>query len=90
AEQGNAWAQNNLGDCYYNGRGVDQNYDEAVKWYRKAAKQGNAPAQYNLGYCYYNGHGVDKNYDEAVNWYRKAAEQGYNLAKSALNAIIQQ
>lgn len=46
--QGNATAQYNLGYCYYEGHGVEQSYDEAVKWYRKAAEQGNATAQHNL------------------------------------------
>ena len=45
AEQGNAEAQYNLGYCYVFGEGVDQDYAEAVKWYRKAAEQGHAKAQ---------------------------------------------
>ena len=31
-------ALTNLGNMYYNGHGVKQNYSEAVKWYRKAAE----------------------------------------------------
>ena len=34
AEQGYAYAQYNLGVMYENGRGVRQDYAEAVKWYR--------------------------------------------------------
>jgi len=37
---------------------IKQNYDAAVKLYRKAAERGNAHAQSNLGYCYDNGEGV--------------------------------
>ena len=37
-------AQYNLGGCYFDGRGVDQSYAEAVKWCRKAAEQGDADA----------------------------------------------
>ena len=40
AEQGNAKAQFNLGECYVHGTGVARNEVEAVKWYRKAAAQG--------------------------------------------------
>ena len=29
-----------LGDCYYKGQGVPQDYAQAVSWYRKAAEQG--------------------------------------------------
>ena len=34
AEQGHAIAQANVGVMYYEGRGVTQDYAEAVKWYR--------------------------------------------------------
>jgi len=40
AEQGLAYAQYNLGDCYVKGTGVAKDEVEAVKWYRKAADQG--------------------------------------------------
>ena len=39
AEQGNAKAQSALGIMYYEGRGVPQDYVQAVRWYRKAAAQ---------------------------------------------------
>ena len=45
--QGHAVAQNNLGDCYFNGGGCTENRSEAVKWYRKAAEQGIALAELN-------------------------------------------
>ena len=44
AEEGNAPAQYLLGGMYYNGQGVPQDYQLAVKWYRKAAEQGEADA----------------------------------------------
>ncbi|MDO9914553.1 sel1 repeat family protein, partial [Glaesserella parasuis] len=45
AEQGIALAQFNLGLMYSKGRGVNQDYHQAVKWYQKAAEQGEAAAQ---------------------------------------------
>jgi len=48
AEQGDAKAQYNLGQMYYDKKEVPQDYKEAVKWYRLAAEQGNAEAQINL------------------------------------------
>ena len=39
AEQGYAAAQYNPGDCYATGQGVEQDYTQAVYWYRKAAEQ---------------------------------------------------
>ena len=51
---------------YANGKGVPQDYAEAVKWYRRAAEQGDAYAQNNLGLMYANGKGVPQDYAEAV------------------------
>jgi hypothetical protein len=70
---------------YDHGYCVAQDYEEAVKWYRKATEQGFAWAQRNLGGMYWNGDGVVHDDAEAVKWYRKAANQGaadaqYNLA----------
>jgi uncharacterized protein len=48
ADHGDAKAQNNLGNMYFNGHGVARDYAEAVKWYRLAADQGNVGAQDNL------------------------------------------
>jgi len=84
AEQGVAEAQHNLGLRYENGRGVPQDYEEAVKWYRKAAEQGIAASQFNLGVSYENGRGVPQDFEEAVKWYRKAAERGVAAAQFTL------
>jgi len=76
ANQGEAWAQFNLGNMYENGEGMSQNLQQAANWYRKAGEQGYAYAQYNLGVLYDSGRGVPQDDKEAVKWYRKAAEQG--------------
>ena len=47
AEQGLADAQHNLGDMYYNGEGVPEDYVLAYMWYNLAAAQGNETAQSN-------------------------------------------
>lgn len=90
ADPGNAAAQNKLGFNYANGLGVQQDDDEAVKWFRKSAEQEIAEAQYNLGVMYDHGRGVVQSYREAVRWYRKSAEQGfasaqYNLGSGPIN-----
>ena len=84
AEQGDAFAQYNLGVMYDAGWGVTQDDVQAVSWYRKSAEQGDAEAQTNLGVMYDKGRGVPQDYAAAAFWYRKSAEQGdaraqYNL-----------
>jgi TPR repeat protein len=48
-DQGYVDAQCNLGFVFERGRGVKQDFIEAVRWYRKAADQGYAGAQSNPG-----------------------------------------
>ena len=66
-----------LGKCYFEGKGVTQDYKEAVKWYRKSADQGSADGQILLGWCYANGTGVSKDKKLAMMWFEKAAESGF-------------
>jgi hypothetical protein len=66
---------------------VPQDYDEAIKWYRKAAEQGHCEAEYAMGMSYSYGIGVDANPAEAQKWYRKAAAQGHTKAKEALEQL---
>ena len=76
AEAGDAEAQIDLGVMYEYGEGVEQDFKEAVKWYRKAAEQGDVNAQYNLGSRYYIGEGVPQDYVTAYAWYNIAAAKG--------------
>jgi hypothetical protein len=84
AEQGDATAETRLSSIYYYGRGVPQDYTEALRWARKAADQGNAHAQYDIGYLYELGHGVPQDYNEALRWYHKAADQGEAWAQASI------
>lgn len=48
AERGNILSQGNLGNEYYNGILIPQDFQEAAKWYTMAANQGDMFAQHNL------------------------------------------
>ena len=76
AVQGDADAQYNLGVLYRDGKGVTQNYKEAVSWFFLSAAQGDADAQASLGYLHENGQGVTQDYTQAVRWYHLSASQG--------------
>lgn len=76
AENGNSYAQAEVGLYYDLGEYCEQNMEEAVKWYEKAADQGNFMANYNLAGCYFNGQGVEKDEDKAIYLYRRAADIG--------------
>ena len=87
AEQGDATAETRLSNIYYYGRGVPQDYTEALRWARKAADQGNARAEYDIGDLYDSGQGVPQDYTEALRWYHKAADQGEAWAQCAIGAM---
>ena len=53
AEQGDASAQFHLGKLYGVGeKGVPQDHEEAIRWFRRAAEQGHANAQDILGQAF--------------------------------------
>lgn len=83
-ERNNARAQNNLGSCYANGEGVEQNYKAAVFWYQKAADQGHAIAQHNLAACYTKGTGVERDVLKGIKLLFCAAANGDDLSETAL------
>ena len=87
AEEGDVESQIKFGMLYHEGVGVQQDYMEAVKWYRPAAESGHAMAQTMLAELYYKGHGVPQDYTEAARWYRLAAEQGLAGAQGVLGSI---
>jgi hypothetical protein len=75
AEAGDTAAQIHLANLYLNGYDVQQNTDEALKWYQEAARHGDIGAQASLGALYYNGDHLKQNYKEAMKWFRMAAER---------------
>ena len=75
AEAGHANAQVNLGIMYDIGRGVPQDYVEAVRWFRLAADQGHASAQVNLGVRCQTGQGVPQDYVQAHMWFNLAVSR---------------
>jgi TPR repeat protein len=88
-EQGDAAAQNALGEMYARGEGVVQSYEQALDWFQKAASQGNASAQYSLGRMFSQGEAVSRNTETAAKWYRTAAEQGNSSAQCELAVFYQ-
>ena len=90
AEQGDALGQVGLGLMYKKGRGVPQDDQLAVQWFRKAAEQGLAGSQHNLGWMYKKGRGVPQDDRLAVEWFRKAAEQGDGGSQVDLGFMYQE
>ncbi len=65
AQSGDRDARFLAGMTYEIGCGVDQDYAQAARWYRKAADGGHSGAQNNLGDLYLQGLGVEQSDAEA-------------------------
>jgi TPR repeat protein len=74
AVHGDVGAQFWLGVAYESGRGIKQDFAEAIKWLGKAAKQGNPDAEVLLGQMCEDAEGLPQDYVKAAEWYRLACE----------------
>ena len=88
ADQGDAAAQEALGQMYQNGEGAPLDAAVAAAWFRKAADQGRAGAQESLGFMYEFGAGVPADKAEAARWLKKAADQGDDAAQEELRNVV--
>ena len=61
-----------MGDLYYFGNGIEQDYALAREWYEKAIMAGNETPLMPLGTIYY----YSQEYDKAMEFCQKAAEDG--------------
>ena len=85
ALKGDPAAAYEIGVRFAEGKGVAANFDEAAKWYDRAARAGVVPAIFRLGTFYEKGMSVQKDVDIARRYYLQAAERGnakamHNLA----------
>jgi uncharacterized protein len=84
AEQGDADAQYQLGLWYMVGEEpLTQDYEEAVKWFRRSTNQGFAGSQFKLATMYWAGKGVKRDAVQAHMWANLAAAQGMKMAEGA-------
>jgi hypothetical protein len=72
ANQGDAQAQNRVGQIFELGIGLAPEYDQAAKWYAKAAQNGSRAAAVNLASLYDRALAVPSDKAAASELYRKA------------------
>ena len=77
SKYGYAPALANLGRCYYDGKGVDENKQLGMRYFEMAADRGNNLAMHSLGDIIYEGKLVKKNDSLAYEYYKKAAENNF-------------
>lgn len=76
----------NLGVCYMNGTGVNQDFAKGFELFKQAAERGHTEAMYDLGRNYEFGTGYIE-MEQAMEWYQKAAERGHEGAMRRLGWV---
>ena len=66
-----------LGNAYYEGKIVGQDYKKAKEWYQKSIDLGYIPSMQKLADMYYYGHGVSQDWQKAFFWHKEVAESAY-------------
>ena len=84
---GDAGSCFDLGNLYYNGDDVKQDYNKAMEFYGKACEMGHANGCYHLGYLYNFGEGVKQDYKKASELYNKACEMNNALGCDSLGIL---
>lgn len=92
ANEGNPLAQLRLGDLYFHGKGVTEDENMAIFWWKKSAASGNAEAMYQIAHAYLFGStaakGVADPDREAATWYFQAASAGHAEAAYTLGLLF--
>lgn len=71
ADHGNIQSMYQVGQYYELGKGVEKNYDQAMRWYKSAFFTGKKYGAVAVGNLYENGLGVEKNLKKALSWYKR-------------------
>ena len=87
ASKGDPSAEFEVAARFAEGRGIAQDFKQAMIWYQRSAQRGFAPAQYRLGTLYERGIGTKADGARAKIWYGRAAEQGHVKAMHNLAVL---
>ena len=62
-----------------NGNGIEQNYSEAIKYYKMAITLGNSSAMNIYAFMLGEGEGVECNRAKAMKYYKMSADKGNKI-----------
>lgn len=85
AENGDSNAQRALGEAFFWGYGVGEDWGESVKWYLKSAESGNPEAQFYAGInSYFGSFGFPHSIETGKKYLELAAAAGHQNALCTL------
>jgi uncharacterized protein len=89
ARQGDAQAQYELGEFFYDGQRAPRDLPQALHWFEQSSLQGNAQAQLRLGTMFFQGEGVPANNVQAYIVLKMAAVNGSDEAMDSADQVAE-
>ena len=86
AQTGDVESQNTLGEMYFSGEELERDAEQAVYWFKEAAKAKHPEAFYNLGVCFLTGDGTDMDVEKGKGFIKQAAKLGSKRAEELIEA----
>jgi TPR repeat protein len=86
-ENGNSDACVSLGNYYYFGELIKNDFTKAFEYYKKAADLGNDEGKFNVASCFRNGEGVGKNLAKAIETYLELVDKDPMFSGFELGSI---
>lgn len=84
---GSVFACRKMGEVYYKGYGVMQNFEAAHAWLKLSAAKEDAESLFLMGTMYQLGLGVQKDIPTAKQYFERAAKQGHSKAAESLKML---
>lgn len=82
--RGDVRAMNNIGLLWSKGYDGKQSHEEALRWWREAAKRGYTVSMNNIGLAYADGLGVEPDMEQALEWWLQSAFLGNAWAMNSV------
>ncbi len=89
SDAGDAQAQYELGEFYYEGKNTPRDLNQALSYFEKASLQGHAQAQFKLGTMFFHGEGVPANNVQAYIVLKMAAVNGAEDALDTADEVAE-
>lgn len=86
AQIGDTESQNKLGEMYFSGDELERDPEQAVYWFKEAAKSKYPRAFFNLGVCFLTGDGVEEDREKGEGFIKQAAKLGCEDAQALIDA----
>ncbi|KAL7275256.1 ERAD-associated protein [Rhizina undulata] len=77
-----------LGKMHLRGEGGPQNFDQAVKWFKRGMSNGDATSHNGLGFMYLKGYGVKQDRKKAAELFQAATDQDLPQAQINLGKLF--